>query len=364
MARRRTPRSVFDYVDGGAEREVALGRARAAFDRVEFVPHVLRDVSTVSTETQILGRPSALPFVFAPTGFTRMMHTAGEPAVARAAAAAGIPYALSTVGTTSPEDVAAASGDGRRWFQLYVWRDRERSRALMDRAWAAGFEALVLTVDVPVPGARLRDSRSGLTIPPTLSARTFIDGALHPRWLVDFLTTEPLTFASMPSGPSMSLEQIAGSMFDPTVEWDDLHWFREAWPGALVVKGVQRLDDAVRLPDYGVDAVVLSNHGGRQLDRAPTPLELLPDVVHEVGSRLEVLVDTGVRSGADAVAAVALGASAVLVGRAYLYGLMAGGEAGVQRVIELLRADVVRTMQLLGVTRVSDLDESVVRLWT
>ena len=361
LARRRTPRSVFDYVDGGAGDEIAMRRARDAFDRVEFLPHVLRDVSKVSVKTTILCKPAGLPLVFAPTGFTRMMRAEGEPAVARAAAAAGIPYSLSTMGTVTPEALAAAAGDGRRWFQLYVWRDRERSLDIIKRAERAGFEALVLTVDVPVTGDRLRDVRHGLTIPPTLNLRTFVDGALHPRWLFDFLTTAPPEFASM-AHEKQTLQAQAVAMFDASVAWDDLQWFREVWPHQLIVKGVQRVDDAVRLPDYGVDAVVLSNHGGRQLDRAVTPLELLPEVVREVGSRLEVMIDTGVRNGADVVAAVALGASAVLVGRPYLYGLMAGGEAGVRRVVELFKGDVRRTMALLGVTSITELDPSLVRL--
>lgn len=361
LARRRTPRSVFDYVDGGASGEMSMARARAAFGRVEFMPHILRDVSSVSTSTTVVGGPSSLPLVFAPTGYTRMMHHLGERAVARVAARAGVPYSLSTVGTTTPEEVAAAAPDGRRWFQLYISNDREKSRALIDRARAAGFEALILTVDVPVPATRLRDVRNGLTIPPTLTPRTFLDGALHPRWLFDFLTTEPLRFATMATG-AQSIEQIAATMFDPSVTWDDLAWFRERWVGRLIVKGVQRVDDAVRLVDAGVDAIVLSNHGGRQLDRSSTPLELLPEVVAEVGDHLEVLIDGGVRTGADIAAAVALGASAVLVGRPYLYGLMAGGEAGVQRMLDLLRSDFERTLQLLGVTSVAGLDPSLVRL--
>lgn len=361
LARRRTPRSVFDYVDGGAGDEIAMHRARQAFDRVEFAPRVLRDVSKVSVKTTILGAPAGLPVVFAPTGFTRMMRTEGEPAVARVAAAAGIPYALSTMGTVTPDALAEAAPDGRRWFQLYVWRDRERSLDIIRRAERAGFEALVLTVDVPVTGDRLRDVRNGLTIPPTLNLRTFIDGALHPRWLFDFLTTPPPEFASM-AHEKQTLQQQAVAMFDASVAWDDLQWFREVWPHRLVVKGVQRVDDAARLPDYGVDAVVLSNHGGRQLDRAVTPLELLPEVVREVGSRLEVMIDTGVRNGADVVAAVAMGASAVMVGRPYLYGLMAGGEAGVRRVVELFKGDVRRTMALLGATSIAELDRTLVTL--
>ncbi|MFZ9629537.1 MAG: alpha-hydroxy acid oxidase [Ilumatobacteraceae bacterium] len=362
IARRRRPRAVFDYVDGGAEGERSMRRAREAFETLEFRPYVLRDVTTVSTRTTILGVESSMPLVFGPTGYTRMMHAAGEPAVARVAAREGIPYSLSTVGTTSPEALAAASGTGRRWFQLYVQRNRDRSLALIEQAKASGFDTLVLTVDVPVTGGRLRDVRNGLTIPPSLTWRTFVDGALHPSWLFDFLTTEPLTFASGGHDAGMSLEEIADAMFDAGVTWDDLRWFRSVWPGSLVVKGVQRVDDAERMPDLGVDGIVVSNHGGRQLDRAPTPLELLPDMVRAVGSRMEVMLDTGVRDGADVVAAIALGARAVLVGRAYLYGLMAGGEAGVQKVADLFRADIERTLQLLGVTSIAELEPSMVHL--
>jgi L-lactate dehydrogenase (cytochrome) len=362
LARKRTPRSVFDYVDGAAGDEVSLRRSRQAFERIEFLPRVLRDVSKVSTQTTILGKASTMPFVFAPTGYTRMMHAAGESAVARVAAKAGIPYSLSTVGTTSPEDVAAASGDGRRWFQLYTWRDRERSKALLERAKAAGFDVLLLTVDVPVGGARLRDVRNGLTIPPTLTWQTFLNGAMHPRWLADFLTTPPPTFMSLQVDKSVPMSQIASLMFDPSVSFDDLDWFRQIWPGPLVIKGVQTVADAVALAKTGVDGIVVSNHGGRQLDRSVTPLELLPAVVDAVGDQLEVLMDTGIRSGADIAAALALGAKAVLVGRAYLYGLMAGGEAGVQRAYDILASELVRTMQLLGVTSIDEIDGSLLRL--
>lgn len=362
LAQQRTPRPVFDYVDGAAGDEIAIQRSIDAFGRVEFLARVLRDVSAVSTSTTILGVRSAFPFVFAPTGFTRMMHAAGECAVARVAARTEIPYALSTMGTTTPEDLSVASGTGRRWFQLYVWRDRARSRELMERAQACGFDVLVLTVDVPVPGARLRDNRNGLTVPPALTWRTFLSGATHPRWLFDFLTTDPPTFASLESGQPVSLEVLASKMFDPSVRLDDLAWFREFWHGPIVVKGVQTIADAVTLADSGADAIVLSNHGGRQLDRAATPLELLRPVVERVGDRVEVFVDGGVRNGADIVAAVALGARAVLIGRAYLYGLMAGGEAGVQRVVDIIAADLRRTMQLLGVTTIAELTPALVLL--
>jgi len=361
IARRHVPRAVFDYVDGGAEAELSLARAREAFGRVEFVPSVLRGVADVDPSTTILGAPASLPLVFAPTGFTRLMHHAGEPAVARAAARAGIPYALSTLGTTSPERLAADAPDGRRWFQLYVWRDRDAVAELVARAAGAGFEALILTVDTPVAGARLRDVRNGFSIPPALTLRTLADISVHPGWWLNLLTTDPITFASFRSSDG-TVAELLDTVLDPGLDWDDLAWLRGAWAGPLVVKGIQSIEDARRAADHGVDAIVLSNHGGRQLDRAPVPLELLPSVVAAVGERVEVYVDGGVLSGADVVAAVGLGARACLVGRAYLYGLMAGGEAGVDRVAALFRADVIRTMRLLGVRSVPELTPERVRL--
>ncbi len=360
-ARRRAPRAVFDYTDGGAAAEISLRRSRQAYARVEFQPTVLQDVSAVDTSTTILGRPAALPLVFAPTGFTRMMHTDGEPAVARVAAETGIPYALSTMGTTSIEQLASAVPDGRRWFQLYLWRDREASRDFVVRAREAGYEALVLTVDTPVAGPRLRDVRNGLTIPPSLSLHTLAEGALHPAWWFDLLTTDPLEFASLNRFEGTVAELVAKT-FDPAATMGDLAWLRSIWDGPLVVKGIQTVADARAVVDAGADAVVVSNHGGRQLDRAPTPLEVLPAVVDAVGDRAEVYVDGGILSGSDIVAAVAFGARAALVGRAYLYGLMAGGERGVRRAAEILRDEVTGTLALLGVTRVGDLRGEHVRL--
>jgi L-lactate dehydrogenase (cytochrome) len=361
LARRRAPRAVFDYTDGAAGDELSLRRARELFAQVEFRPRVLRDVSAVDTSTTLLGRPAALPLVFAPTGFTRMMHTEGEPAVARVAARAGIPYALSTMGTTSIEALAAAAPTARRWFQLYLWRDRQASKDFVARAQAAGYEALVLTVDTPVPGPRLRDVRNGLTLPPAPTVRTVLDGALHPAWWFDLFTTEPLEFASLNRFEG-TVAELAAKMFDPAATIDDVAWLREAWDGPLVVKGVQSAEDARAVVDVGADAVVVSNHGGRQLDRAPTPLEQLPAVLDAVGDRAEVYVDGGVMSGGDVVAAVALGARACLVGRAYLYGLMAGGERGVQKAADILAREVAGTMALLGVTSVQELAPHLVRI--
>jgi L-lactate dehydrogenase (cytochrome) len=361
VARRRTPRAVFDYTDGAAEAEASLRRATEAFERVEFRPRVLRDVTAVDTATSVLGRPSALPLAFAPTGFTRMMHHQGERAVVRVADQVGIPYALSTLGTTSIEDVAAAAPGARRWFQLYVWRDRGAGKELVERAQAAGYEALMLTVDVPVAGARLRDARNGLTIPPSLTLRTVLDAATHPSWWFNLLSTEPLEFASLTSSEG-TVAELINRMFDPSLTVRDVEWLRETWSGPLIVKGIQHVDDARMVVDAGVDAVVVSNHGGRQLDRAPTPLEVLPEVAEAVGDRAEVLLDGGVRSGADVVAAVALGARACLVGRAYLYGLMAGGERGVRRAVDILASEIVRTLQLLGADGVGSLEPAHVRL--
>ncbi|ORJ58651.1 alpha-hydroxy acid oxidase [Mycobacterium simiae] len=354
IAKRRTPKAAFDYTDGGAEDELSMVRARQAFRDVEFHPTILRDVSNVTAGWDVLGAPVALPFGIAPTGFTRLMQTEGEIAGASAAAKAGIPFSLSTLGTCAIEDLAAAVPTGRKWFQLYMWKDRERSMALVKRAAAAGFDTLLVTVDVPVAGARFRDNRNGMTIPPTLTPRTVLDAVPHPKWWFDLLTTEPLAFASLDRWPGTVAEYLS-TMFDPSLTFDDLVWIKEQWPGKLVVKGIQTLEDARAVVDRGVDGLVLSNHGGRQLDRAPVPFHLLPVVAREVGKDTEILVDTGIMSGADIVAAIALGARFTLVGRAYLYGLMAGGEAGVNRAIQILEAGVRRTMQLLGVTCLEEL---------
>ncbi|RSM63754.1 alpha-hydroxy-acid oxidizing enzyme [Amycolatopsis sp. WAC 01376] len=357
LARKRTPRAAFDYTDGAAELEDSLRRARQAFRSVEFHPNVLRGVSDVDTGKEILGKRSELPFAFAPTGFTRMMNHEGESAVARVAQRNGIPMGLSTMATTSIEDLAAAAPEARKWFQLYVWRDHKAGEDLMNRAWAAGFDTLMLTVDTPVAGARLRDVRNGLTIPPALTLKTFVDGAMHPAWWFNLLTTEPLTFASL-SQFDGTVAELLNQLFDPTLNFDDLDWVRQTWPGKLVVKGIQNVDDARDVVKHGADAVLLSNHGGRQLDRAPTPIELLPAVLGEIQGDAEVWVDTGILSGGDIVAAIARGADAVLIGRAFLYGLMAGGERGVQRCVDILRAEMVRTMQLLGVRTLADLKPS------
>ena len=360
LARRRAPRAVFDYTDGAAGDELSLRRARDAFARIEFQPRVLRDVSSIDTTTTILGQPSALPIVLGPTGFTRLMHHAGEPAVAAVAGRAGIAYGLSTLGTTSIEDLAVAAPSTRRWFQLYLMRDRGYVKELVQRAADAGYDTIILTVDTPVAGRRHRDVRNGLTIPPRISPRTAIDMAMHPRWWGNLLTTEPITFATLSSTEGTVADLIA-RVFDPTINVADLDWLRGSWAGHLAVKGIQGVDDAVMVADHGADAVILSTHGGRQLEHAPVPLEILPAVREALDSRVDVLIDGGVMSGADVLAAVGRGATAVAIGRAYLYGLMAGGEAGVQRVVDLLREEIETTMRLLGRTSIGEIGPDCVK---
>jgi len=354
IAKRRTPKAAFDYTDGSAEGELSLTRARQAFEDIEFHPSILRDVSSVDTTTQILGGTSAMPFGIAPTGFTRLMQTEGEIAGAGAAAAAGIPFTLSTLGTSSIESVKAANPNGRNWFQLYVMRQREISYGLVERAAAAGFDTLMFTVDTPVAGARLRDKRNGFSIPPQLTVGTIINAIPRPWWWFDFLTTPPLEFASLASTGG-TVGELLDSAMDPSIDYDDLEIIRDMWPGKIVIKGVQNVEDSRKLADLGVDGILLSNHGGRQLDRAPIPFHLLPEVAREVGNDVEVMVDTGIMNGADVVASMALGAKFTLIGRAYLYGLMSGGRAGVDRTIQILSDQVIRTMKLLEVNSIDEL---------
>lgn len=362
VAKHVTPRSVFEYVDGAADEEVSIRLIREEYRHIKFRPRILRDVSTVDPSTQILGQSSSMPLVFAPTGYSRMMHHEGEIGVGRAATELGVPYGLSTVATTSPEDLRAACPDANLWFQLYMWSDRAESRRLVLRAHDAGYSALVLTVDTAVPGYRRRDVRNGLSIPPQLTARTIIDMARHPTWWANKLTTPALKFACAPESWTRGGMDKAKSMFDPSVTFDDVEWLRTIWPGKLVVKGVQTKADAKSVVERGVDAMVLSNHGGRQMDRTQSVLSLLPEVVAECGDDAEILIDSGITCGADILAAVALGAKAALVGRAYLYGLMAGGERGVLRAGQLLESEIRNSMGLLGVRRVQELTPDLVQL--
>ncbi|MFM1844693.1 MAG: hypothetical protein RI917_11 [Actinomycetota bacterium] len=361
IAKRRTPKAPFDYTDGSADQEISLARARQAFEDVEFQPKILRDVSDVTLSWEVLGRAVSMPVGIAPTGFTRMMHTEGELAGATAASDAGIPFSLSTMGTRSIEEVASAAPSGRNWFQLYMWKDRERSMALVERAKNAGFDALMLTVDVPVAGDRLRDKYNGMTIPPSLTAKTILNAIPRPEWWVNFLTTDPLRFASLDSWNG-TVAELLDSMFDPTVDFEDLKWIKQQWGGKVIVKGIQNVEDARKVAKLGVDAIVLSNHGGRQLDRAPIPFHLLPEVKKQLKNDCEIFVDTGIMHGADIVASIAHGARFTLVGRAYLYGLMAGGREGVDKTLQILRGQMTRTMKLLGVNSLEELEPGHVKV--
>ena len=361
IAKRRTPKGPFDYTDGAAETEVTLDRARRAYLDLEFRPNILIDVKNVSLECEVLGEKFAMPMGMAPTGFTRMMHSEGENAVARAAQKFGVPYTLSTLGTTTIEDVVNAAPDGTNWFQLYMWKDRDASMQLVERAKKAGVKNLLLTVDVPVAGARYRDTRNGLTVPPSLSAKTLIDAIPRPEWWMNFLTTPAISFVSMQSWNG-TVAELLDFMFDPTMTFEDLKWIRSQWDGKLTVKGIQTVEDAKKSADCGADAIILSNHGGRQLDRAPIPLHLLVDVKKELKKSLEVHLDTGILHGTDVLAAIALGADFTYIGRAYLYGLMAGGQEGVERALTILRTEMVRGMKLLGVNAIEELEPKHVRL--
>ncbi len=365
IARRRLPRGVFDYIDGGAEDEITLTANTQAFRRIEFRPRVLRDVSAVDPSTTLLGRPLPIPLVLAPTGFPRSIHPDGELAAARAAARAQLPYTLSTLSTYSIEEVAAAAR-GPQWFQVYVWRDRGLVKEMIERAAACGYEAIVLTVDTAVLGRRDRDVRHGFTMPPKLGLDTIVDGARHPGWTWRFVRSDPIRFANVVGrdvGDGTSPVAIAdyiNTQFDPSLSWRDIDWIRGVWDGPIVIKGIQTVADARIAADAGVEAIALSNHGGRQLDSSPPIIELVEPVADAVGDRIEIICDGGVRRGGDIVKAVARGARACMAGRVHLYGLAAGGEPGVEHALAIIDRDVRRTMALVGARSVADITRDLV----
>jgi L-lactate dehydrogenase (cytochrome) len=367
IAKRRAPSGVFDYIDGAAEDELTAGRNTEGFTSIEFRPRVPRDVSEVDPSTELLGRPLPMPLVLAPTGFSRIADPQGELAVARAAARAGLPYTLSTMSTRSIEEVRAVS-DGDLWFQVYVWRDKGLLAELLQRAAAARYSTIVITVDTAVLGSRERDVRRGFEMPPQLGLETLVDGALHPAWTWAFVRSEPITFAnvvgkSVTDGTDpVSLAAHVTSQFDPELSWTDIAWFREHWDGKIVIKGVQCIEDAELAVEHGVDAIALSNHGGRQLDGAPPPIELVAPVVDAIGDSLEVICDGGVRRGSDILKATALGAKACMAGRAYLYGLAAAGEPGVDFALEFLDEGMRRSMALTGCRTLAEVDRDLVRV--
>jgi isopentenyl diphosphate isomerase/L-lactate dehydrogenase-like FMN-dependent dehydrogenase len=361
IARKRTPKVVFDYVEGGAVDEVAYSRSRDAYSRIEFNSRVLRDVSKVDTTEKILGKSVDIPICFAPTGYTRLMHHVGEPAVANVASKKNLVYALSTMGTTSPEELAAAVPDSRRWFQLYIMKNRSDSLAVIKQAKDNGFEALVLTVDTATAGLRYRDNRNGLTVPPKIRINTVFAIARKPIWWLNLFTTGKLEFAAF-RGWDKPLSGLAGLIFDPATTIKDISWLRSVWDGPIIIKGIQSVADAKVVAKLGVQGIVLSNHGGRQFDRGPIPLEILPEVAKAVGNKVEIYIDGGIMSGLDALGAIALGAKAVFIGRAYLYGAMANGEAGVEQVIEIMRREFENGMALSGAKNISEVRKNGARI--
>ncbi len=362
LARRRVPRAFFEYLDGGSYDEITLRRNRADFDTLRFRQRVLVDVSKQDTGTTILGVPAKLPLVIAPTGMAGFVHGDGEMLAAQAAEAAGIPFCLSTVSVCSIEDVRGATRTPF-WFQLYVMKDRGYTDELMDRAAAAGCSALMMTVDIPVGGLRRRDAKNGLSVPPRLTLRNVLDVASKPRWLWSLARARRRDFgnisAAVARAGGMPFAQFVQSQFDASVTWQDLERVRERWKGKLVVKGILDPGDARRVTELGADALVVSNHGGRQLDGAASSISMLPAVVGAVQGRCEVLLDSGVRSGQDILKAVALGARGALIGRAFLYGLGAQGRQGVATALDILTRELTVSLALTGCNEVRAVDRSI-----
>lgn len=360
------PRAIFDFFDGGAEDELTLRDNRAAFARLRLLPHVLRDVSVINTGIDLLGQPAALPMAIAPTGAVGYGRPGGDIAIARAAAAAGIPYTLSSSATTSIEQIADAA-PGRLWFQSYIFKNKTFQAALIERARVADYEALMITVDLPVGGKRERDQRNDFSVPFKLTPKNTLDFALHPAWVLNVLrrglpvmeNLRGLEQASPKSSSTPSASAIAtsvGKNYDTTFDWDALQKLRDEWPRKLIVKGVLHPADAQRLAGMRCDAVVVSNHGGRQLDGAVATLDALPGIVQAVDGRIPVLLDGGIRRGSDIVKALACGAQGVLLGRATLYGAVAGGQAGAERAIAILKDELTRTMQLCGARSIQEIE--------
>jgi L-lactate dehydrogenase (cytochrome) len=364
-ARRRLPRALFDYVDGGAEDEQTLRANQADFARYTFRPRVLVDVGDRDQSTTVLGQPIASPLILAPTGFTGLLWPRGEIVAARAAARKGVVFTLSTMSICSMEEVSEAAS-GPLWFQLYVWRDREIVRSLIERARAAGYRALVITVDTPVLGRRERDVRSGLVLPPRITVRNVLDTVRRVSWLRRVLTSPRPTFGNFVGTPgvehdAVSLASFTTKQFSPSVSWADLDWYRSIWPGPIAIKGIMAAEDARLAVEHGVQAIVVSNHGGRQLDYLPSPIEVLPEIFDAVEGRAEVILDGGVRRGSDVVKAVALGARACMIGKSFNYGVAAAGQRGVEQALDILQQEIDRTLALIGRPRLADLDRSAVR---
>ena len=358
-ARKRLPKTIFEFIDGGAFDEVTLRANRTDFEKHRFMTRVLTDVTTRDHSTSIIGTPASAPLVMAPTGLAGILHRSGELSASRAAFAAGVPYCLSTMSTCSIEQIAQAS-DVHRWFQLYVLRDRGLTKTMIERARATGCKALVLTVDTKVQGPRERDMRNGFTVPPKFTLGTMIDFARHWQWLFDVGLGPKVTFRNFDgtaaqSGNAVTITQFIAGQYDLSISWKDVDWFKSVWGGPIALKGVLSPEDAKIAVDHGVDAIIVSNHGGRQLDGAISAIDALPGVVAAVAGRAEVILDGGVRRGSDVVKALCLGARACMIGRAWLYGLASGGETGVAKALDILIQEIDITMTLLGRTTLEEL---------
>lgn len=359
LAKKRLPASLFGYIDGGSDDEQTLRGNTSAFDQYGLMQRALVDVSSIDLSTTVLGKKIDWPVLCAPTGMSRMFHHDGERAVAREAAKSGTFYSLSTLSTTSIEDVGAETS-GPKMFQVYVHRDRELSREFVQRAKTSGFDALCLTVDLPAHGNRERDLRTGMTLPPKLTLKSILDVLIHPAWVYHYLTTESIELANVAhkiregSGEVSNLLQYVSKQFDPTVTWEDAQWMKSLWDGPFVLKGIMSVEDAKRAVDIGASAIVISNHGGRQLDSSPATIEMLPSIADAVGGQIEIILDSGIRRGTHVLKALALGANACMVGRSYLYGLAAGGQPGVARALQLLRTEIELDMKLMGCRNLSE----------
>ncbi|HEX9876925.1 MAG TPA: alpha-hydroxy acid oxidase [Gammaproteobacteria bacterium] len=362
-AKKRLPAPMFHYIDGAAGDEWTMRQNTSAFDRWELVPRFLVDVSEIDMSTTVFGQKIGLPFFCAPTAMSRLFHHHGEAAVARAASRAGTLYSLSSISTASIEEAAEAAA-GPKLFQIYVFKDRGLNREFIRRCKDAGYAALALTVDVPVAGNRERDLVTGMTIPPKLTLASLLDFAMHPRWVWNYFTSPPIELANVRDrirGGVTTLVSFFNEQLDRTVTWDDAAWMIEEWGGPFAIKGILSVEDARRAAGVGASAVMISNHGGRQLDTSPAPIEVLPEIADAVGNRLEIILEGGVRRGVHVLKALALGATACSFGRPYLWGLGAGGEAGVDQALAILRADVERDMRILGCRNVREVDSARIR---
>jgi L-lactate dehydrogenase (cytochrome) len=363
---RRVPKAFFDYADRGSYTEQTLRANRADLEAIKFRQRILVDVSKRDLSTTILGEPAALPLILAPIGLCGMQHGDGEILACRAAQAAGIPFTLSTMSICSIEDVAT-SVDKPFWFQLYVMKDRSFIKALIERAIAAKCSALVLTVDLQVIGQRHQDIKNGMTVPPEWTLSKFFDFATKPAWVAGVLRGKRRTFGNLVGHLKVgddinALSQWTASQFDTSLNWKDVEWIRSIWPGKLIIKGILDVEDAEEAAKTGAQALVVSNHGGRQLDGAPSSIEVLPEIVDAVGSQMEILFDGGIRSGQDVMRALALGAKSCMIGRAYVHGLGAGGEAGVAKAIDIIRNELSVTMGLTGVNTIAEIDDHVLAI--